>query len=378
MKFSGVNSINSLSAIVRPASTVCNLSCYYCYNKLELLSKPERFMKIDILQLTVRNFIMSGAKTVRFLWHGGEPLIAGLDFYRKAVEFQSATLERLANPVTVTNTIQTNGLLLNEENADFLITSKFHFGISIDGPDYIHNQNRYNGVGKGSHQKVLEKIRMLKRLGAECGIVCVVTKKSLPYAEEIFDFFISEGLTNIHFSPYAEINPKTGRIDERSLDAREFGAFIVKIFSKWKALNNPEIKIRIIDNFLQGLLGGRMELCTFARNCARYMLVEVNGDIFICGRNANNPKFYVGNISQLTLIDIITSDAFQGLSKKMPRILEVCEKCKWFGICRGGCSYYKLLASDGFEPNVEYFCEGYKMILTELENWIHAGGVSQR
>lgn len=370
--------MSSINAIIRPASTVCNLSCYYCYNKLELLSKPERFMKIDVLHRIIQNFVMSGAKNVKFLWHGGEPMVVGLDFYRQAVRFQKAAMVQLSFPVTVTNTIQTNGLLLDEEKAEFLISEKFRFGISIDGPHYVHDQNRYDRAGKNSHGKVLEKIKMLLRLGGECGIVCVVTKKSLPYAEEIFNFFISEGLTNIHLSPYAEMNPETGEIDERSLTAEEFGAFIVKIFHAWKALNNPEVKVRIIDNFLQGLLGGRMELCTFARNCSHHLLVEVNGDVFICGRNANNPKFYVGNIPQSKLIDIIASDAFQGLSKKMPQTSEVCERCKWFNICRGGCSYYKLLASDGFEPNVEYFCEGYKMILTELENWIHAEGVSQR
>lgn len=368
--------MSSINAIIRPASTVCNLSCYYCYNKLELLAQPNRFMKIDILKQVIQNFMHSGRQTVKFLWHGGEPMIAGLDFYRQAVEFQKAAMAQLSSPVTITNTIQTNGLLLDEEKAEFLISEQFHFGVSIDGPDYIHNQNRYDRSGKGSYGRVIEKTKMLKRMGARIGIVSVVTKKSVPYAEEIFNFFIGEGLTNMHFSPYAEINKETGAMDERSVTSEEFGNFIVKIFTAWRRLNNPEVKVRIIDNFLQGLLGGRTELCTFARNCNQHLLVEVNGDMFICGRNANNQKFYVGNVVQTTVSDVIASDVFQETSSQMQRIPEVCEKCKWLNVCKGGCNYYKLISSDGFEPKTEYFCEGYKIILTEIENWLRTEGVA--
>src|SRR3989338_4140725 len=370
--------MSSINVIMRPASTVCNLSCYYCYNKLELLAQPNRFMKIDILEHVIRNFIHNGRKTIKFLWHGGEPMIVGLDFYRPAVEFQKTAMAQLSSPIIITNTNQTNGLLLDEEKVKFLISEKFNFGISIDGPDYVHNQNRYDRFGKGSHDKVMEKIEMLRRMRAKIGIVSVVTKKSLPYAEDIFDFFIGKGLTSMHFSPYVEMDRKTGLMDERSLTAEEFGYFIVKIFKAWKRLNNPEVKVRIIDNFLQGLLGGRMELCTFAGNCSHHLLVEVNGDIFICGRNANKQKFHVGNVVQTKISDVIASDAFQETSRQMQRVSEDCEKCKWLNVCKGGCSYYKLMFSDGLEPKTEYFCEGYKIILAEIENWLHAEGVISR
>lgn len=367
--------MSSINAIIRPVSTVCNLSCYYCYNKIELLPASERFMKIDVLQQVIQNFINSGRKTIKFLWHGGEPLIAGLDFYRKAVKFQKNLATRLPYPITITNTIQTNGLLLDEEKADFFISNKFRFGVSVDGPDYIHNQNRYDRFGGGSHGKVLEKIRMLKRMGGECGIVSVITKKSLPHAKEIFDFLISENLFNVHFSPYAEINSTTGKINERTVVAEEFGAFIVKIFQEWRALNNPQVKIRIIDNFLQGLLGGRVELCTFAGNCGHHLLIEANGDMFICGRNANNQKFYAGNVTQTAINNIVDSPKFQRITNQIARIPARCEKCKWFTICKGGCYHYRHIISGDFESNTDYFCKGYKMIFTELENWLRAEGV---
>lgn len=165
-------------------------------------------------------------------------------------------------------------------------------------------------------------------------------------------------------------------MDERSLTAEEFGDFIVKIFKAWGKLNNPEVHVRIIDNFLQGLLGGRVELCSFAGNCSRHLLVETNGDMFICGRNANNPKFCVGNAAQTTINEIIASGAFQETSAQMRRFPETCEKCKWFNICKGGCNYYKLIFSDGFEPKMEYFCEGYKIILAEIENWLRMEGIT--
>lgn len=367
--------MSSMSVIIRPVSTVCNLSCYYCYNKIELLPKPDRFMKIDVLQQVIQNVINSGRKTIKFLWHGGEPMIAGLDFYRKAVEFQKNSVARLPYPVTVTNTIQTNGLLVDEGKVNFFILNKFRFGVSVDGPDYVHNHNRYDSFGRGSHNNVLEKIRMLKRMGGECGIVSVITTKSLPHAKEIFDFLVSEKLFNAHFSPYVEINPTTGKINERSITAEEFGGFIIQVFQEWKLLKNPQVKIRIIDNFLQGLLGGRVELCTFARNCSHHLLIEANGDVFICGRNANNRKFYAGNAAYTAINNIIASREFQEITNQMSRIPASCEKCKWFTVCKGGCDRYRRIICDDFETNADYFCKGYGMIFTEIENWLRAEGV---
>ena len=370
--------MRSITAIMRPVSTTCNLSCYYCYNKHELLSQRTNIMKLDILSRAISSFISSSNRTVKFLWHGGEPMIAGLDFFQNAVKLQKIAVTQQCHSAIVKNNIQTNGLLLDREKAEFLISEKFHIGISIDGPDYIHDQNRYNRFGKGSHELVISKIRMLKEMGGRCGALSVVTKSSLPYAQNIFDFFVSEGLTDMHFSPYAEIDPETDKLDKKSITAKEFGNFIGEIFEIWKALNNPSVKVRIIDNLLQGLLGGKAEVCTFARNCGHHLAVEVNGDVFICGRNTNNERFSVGNVIREEISNIITSQTFQKIAEQMGCVSKICEKCKWFGICNGGCNYYKMLLTNAATVNTEYFCEGYKIIIEKLENWIRLESVTPR
>ena len=365
----------SITAIVRPVSTTCNLSCYYCYNKREPFPQRTHIMKIDILDRVISSFVGSGYRTIKFLWHGGEPMIAGLDFFQNAVKLQKAATVQQCHPVIIKNNLQTNGLLIDKEKAEFLISEKFHIGVSIDGPDYIHDQNRYDHFGKGSHKLVIDRIRILKEMGGQFGALSVVTKSSLPHAQDIFNFFISEGLTNMHFSPYAEISPETNKLDKKSITAREFGHFIIEIFEAWKVLNNPSVKIRIIDNFLQGLLGGKVEICTFARNCGHHLLVEVNGDIFICGRNANNERFRVGNIIRGEISDIATSQTFQKITERMGCVSKICEKCKWLNLCKGGCNYYKTLLTDISAINTEYFCEGYKMIIEKLEDWVRLEGV---
>ncbi|MCX6813577.1 MAG: SPASM domain-containing protein [Candidatus Azambacteria bacterium] len=364
-----------ITAIMRPVSNACNLSCYYCYNKRELFPQQAHIMKVNVLSRVINGFIGSGNKMVKFLWHGGEPMIAGLDFFQNAVKLQRAAVTQQCHPVIVKNNLQTNGLFIDKEKAEFLISEKFHIGVSIDGPDYIHDQNRCDRFGNGSHKLVIDKIRMLKEMDGQFGALSVVTKLSLPHAQDIFNFFISEGLTNMHFSPYAEINLKTKKLDKKSITAREFGYFIVGIFEAWKALNDPSVKIRIVDNFLQGLLGGKVEICTFARNCGHHLLVEVSGDVFICGRNANNERFHVGNIIREEISDITASQTFQKIAEQMGCVSEICEKCKWLNLCKGGCNYYKTLSADSSTTNTEYFCEGYKIIIEKLEDWIRSEGV---
>lgn len=368
--------MRSITAIVRPVSNVCNLSCYYCYNKRESFSRSTHIMKVDVLDSTVSSFIGSDCEIVKFLWHVGEPLLAGLDFFQNATKLQKIYTAQQSSSVIVRNNLQTNGLLLNKEKIEFFVSEKFHIGVSIDGPDYIHDQNRYDHFGKGSHNSVVNKIRMLKEMRGQFGALSVVTKSSLSYAHDIFDFFISEGLMDMHFSPYAEIDPETNKLSKKSITAEEFGNFVIEIFEAWKILNNPSIKVRIIDNFLQGLLGGKIEVCTFARNCGHHLLVEINGDVFICGRNANDEKFHIGNITHEKISNIITSQIFQEMVERMRSISETCKKCKWLNLCKGGCNYYKMLLGGDALKNTEYFCEGYKIILEKLGNWIRQEGVT--
>lgn len=359
--------MKSINAIMRPASTTCNLSCDYCSNKLEQSYRSSHIMKIDTLKRIINNLTQGECSMIKFLWHGGEPMLAGIDYYQQAVEFQKFFMNRFTHQIEITNTMQTNGLLLNDEKIKFFIKEGFNFGVSIDGPAYIHNLNRQTIFGDGSHSASLKAAKRIIDVGERCGIVSVVTKKSLPYAEKIFEFFIANGFTNIHFSPYAEINRDEAKMNKESITASEFGEFIVRVFLLWKALDNPKIKVRIIDNFLQGLLGGKMELCSFAKNCGHHMLIEYDGSAFICGRNANNENFYIGNIADVSLNKILDSERFHRITSQMHSVARS---------CNSGCSYYKMLFSYNLQSQTEYFCEGYKIILAELENWLHKENIN--
>lgn len=365
-----------MNVIIRPVSTICNLRCCYCYTRLEPEKQKNMAMSEQQLQLITRNFISDNCERINFLWHGGEPLLAGLPFLRKTLIFQAQRKEELQNRVIISNSLQTNGTLLNDEIGEFFKKNHFSIGVSIDGIEEVHNSNRLMMDGLGSHKLVVDGLNLLQRYEVKFGVVSVVTRKSLDYPVEILSFFISRGISNIHFLPYAEMNKETGKLDIHSINGKEYGIFLKKIFEYWKSLDNPLIKIRIIDNFLQGLLGGKMELCTFSRNCQSHILVETNGDTYLCGRNANNQSFFIGNALNDSFQNIQKSELFKSIANRFNAIPENCRNCKYINICKGGCAYFKFLLSGGKSLDKDLFCESYRILMDLIVDWLKKENMS--
>ncbi len=342
--------------IVKPVGLSCNLACTYCYNN------PERFfsgitrMSDEVLAQMMSECATLQVPMVRFIWHGGEPTLAGIEFYEQAVE-QQAKIQ--AAGIKVQNSIQTNGTLLNQQWMDFFLKHNFRPGLSIDGPEHIHNAQRVDLAGRGTFSRVYKGLQLLQQSGIRYGVNAVITRTSLSYPLEIYDFFKSAGVSGCDFSPCAEVDPETGQLLPFSITPDEYAQFMRVIFDQWFQDDNPEFRIRRFSEFIQGAIGGKPHLCEFNQACHNYLAIDYDGSVFLCGRFMGTDTMRLGNLVETSLQDILASDRYQQIKAEVTSVKPECQACKWLSVCKGGCTYYRhLLTGELTAPN--YLCPVYK------------------
>lgn len=343
--------------IIKVVSIKCNLRCGYCfYHKDDQKQKQsgDCLMSDNILENLI-NEVCSGMQFAQFIWHGGEPLLAGIDFFRKVVALQERYKK---SGQKIINKLQTNGTLINNKWANFFADNNFGIGVSIDGPRDLHNYFRKFTNGKGSFDATLRGIRILQQKGIQPGVIAVINSQNSKKPREMFDFFTNLGLKKIAFNHASgkNYNPKALQSNVSPLDYAEF---IKKVFDFWIAKNDPEIEIRQIKSILQGLLGGKYRSCEFNQGCSEYFTVEYNGNIYPCDCSDPDEKIYFGNIKK-GLRQIFSSEAYNDYQNKIREARLHCTKCRWYEICKGGCvrDYYSELSDN---PK-NYFCDGLKKV----------------
>ncbi len=354
--------LRRLTLIVKPVSSNCNLRCKYCYH-LEQQQESYPHMTEKTIKELIKQVSQITNKEIYFIWHGGEPLLIGKDFYQEVVSIQSLYLIK----DTYRNSIQTNGTLLTDEWTTFLAENRFRIGVSLDGPAEIHDHNRIFRNGLGSFDKLISGLSILKDKNIRTGIITVISKKSLRRGREILDFLIENDFKRINFSPFAEKNNK-GFI-EGSLMPEEYADFMIEVFDYWIEKDDPEIKIQNLENFFQKLIGGKALFCHSTNRCSSYLSVDWNGDVFLCGRFLGIPNFKLGNILENTLLEIMKSPVYLNIAKQVSSFANECKECKWKKVCFGGCSYYRYM-NGGILNSPYYFCSSTKTILEHMAETI--------
>ena len=359
---------------VKPVGATCNLRCSYCYylKKSEIYSGAGKPVMGDaVLEKYIASHIEAVSNdNIFFSWHGGEPLLAGMEFYKKAITFQK---KYNTSAKQIVNGIQTNGSLLNDEWCSFLAKEKFVVGISIDGTQKLHDLNRVNSRGEGSFSDVVNGYKLLKKYGITAEILCVVNSENVKYPLTIYSFFREMGAEYLTFLPLVEKdNSNPGSVTKESVPSEDFGVFLSTVFDEWVENDIGKIKVQIFEEAARVAFGQQHTLCIFKENCGGVPVVEHNGDFYSCDHYVDS-KHLLGNIQDTSLSDFLESDIQNRFGMfKSESLPQFCIKCEVREMCNGECPKNRFINTPEGEPGLNYLCDGYKLFFNKCRPFIEA------
>jgi len=310
-------------------------------------------MSSKVLREMISQIMSLSLDRVSFCWQGGEPLLAGLDFYREVIKYQAF----FGIPgQSVENSIQTNGTLINENWARFFATYNFLVGVSLDGPPEFHDYYRKDHSGNPTHQKVINGIKWLEQFDVEFNVLVLLNQRNIIYPRELYHYFIKQGFRYLQFIPCVEMDLDKGTKTSYSITPEQYGHFLCEVFDEWSTPEIPQIYIRDFWEILISLITGEAPSCIYSSGCGKYVVVEFNGDVYPCDFFVE-PKWLLGNLTEQPLEEIIKSERFLEFKKLKSKIRLNCKECRWLYYCNGGC----LKHSIGLKLDRNYFCSAYRM-----------------
>lgn len=339
--------------IIKTVGVACNLKCKYCwFNPLD--QSKVQLMPLDLLEKLVRDYAATDdSGCFQFIWHGGEPLMAGRQYFEAALSFQ----EQFMPSLPVKNVIQTNGTMLDEGWVKFFLRYGFKVGVSIDGPKEFHDANRVTPRGAGSHDRIMKNLVAARSAGLKVSVIATINKANVHSPEELFRFFVDNGITSFGFNMVFE-RDRAGSPLPFSVTNEEYNAFQNRIFDLWLAEDNRQIRVRHIDNIIQGMLGLPVRSCIYAGTCQRFLNINSNGDVFPCERLTDAAK--LGNLYDSSLAEILKAQPYRNHSTSTTELPEDCRSCRFLSVCRNGCTHHRVNGK-------LYFCEGRKAVFRHIE-----------
>lgn len=351
---------NELTVVFKPTRD-CNLRCEYCSvgdPTKQYLSREKAGVIVE--KIVKRN---SGSNT-KFIWHGGEPLLAGLSFYEHIVQIQKPLRK---NGNRVINVVQTNGTLINDDWAEFFKENNFGVGLSIDGPEKINNLTRVFNRNVGAFKQIQKGSEILKAHGVSHGYLVVVSRYNVEHINQIIDFMKEEKKTFklVAVSPIGRASDATKKL---MIEGDNFSMSQLKLFERWLK-EGDEIMRSALWKYIVPVLTGVPIECIFSKNCQEeYLGVDCNGDAYPCGRFCGSKQFLFGNLLKQSFKEIWEHPSRIKLVKR-PKNLKNCRKCRYFNICNGGCPM-QALCGNGDIYREDYNCRQYYKIFSEMEKVI--------
>lgn len=362
-----------LYVMLKPAGAHCNLACKYCYylEKNKLYPTAQRHLMSDeMLEQFTREYIEAQTMNqVLFTWHGGEPLLRSIDFYRKALSLQ----QKYAGGRRIDNVIQTNGTLLTDEWCEFFAQNHWLVGISIDGPQPDHDHYRLTAAGKPSWKKVMQGIKLLKKHGVEWNAMAVVNAYNANHPLEFYRFFKENGCQFLQFTPIVErlTRHEDGRtqasladkdeisLSKASVAPEQWGYFLCAIFDEWVRKDVGKIFVEIFDCTLANWMGISPGICAYSKECGHAGVMEHNGDVYSCDHFVF-PEYKLGNIRDHSLIDMLYGEQQQEFSRlKHSSLPRQCKECDMEFACHGECPKNRFMKDKYGDSGLNYLCPGY-------------------
>jgi uncharacterized protein len=352
-----------VQVLIKPASADCNLSCRYCFylRKADLYPETKvHRMPPDVQEEMVRQIMRDGGRTPGFAYQGGEPTLMGLDYFRRSVELQM----RFGANQQVANSIQTNGLLIDDEWSAFLAQYRFLVGLSLDGPAHVHDRYRLDRGGNPSHARVERAYRVMVDHGVDVNILSVINDYSSARPREIYRYCRGLGCRWMQFIPAVEFDPETGLLAEFSPRPDAYGEFMCEIFDEWEKEfrdSRPTVSVRLFDTLLALHCGMSPPMCTFRPRCGNYVVIEHNGDVYSCDFFVE-PEWKLGNLMERSLRTLLESPRQREFGALKADLPDACLACEWRRFCHGGCTKDRMRSGKMGERGVDYFCGSYKRI----------------
>lgn len=369
-------SISGCHVMAKPTGFVCNIDCEYCFYLEKEMLYPDRNknwkMSDETLELFIKQQIdAQDGSDVDIAWQGGEPTLMGVDFYKKII----AISEKYKGDKNVHHSIQTNGILLNDEWCKFLKQYNFLVGISIDGPAKFHDHYRKTRSGKPTHAKVMQAIECLKRHNIEFNTLSTVNNINVKHPEEVYRFLKQIGSTYMQFIPLVEramLDPKEGdmrltypgqdvksKVTPWSVPSKAYGTFLNAIFDEWIKKDVGKIFVQTFDSTLAAWVGAPAGMCFFAPTCGHTLALEANGDLYSCDHFVY-PEYCLGNIYEADIKTMNCSEqAIAFGDAKRETLTQDCHECQYLKTCYGGCPKHRFDVSPKGHPQHNYLCKGY-------------------
>ncbi|MFH2013516.1 MAG: radical SAM protein [Patescibacteria group bacterium] len=357
--------------IIKIVGNYCNCRCGYCFYHENDQSTP-RLMDIELLESFIKQYMELFSGGLNFIWHGGEPLLAGIDFFKKIIKFQE---ENLRDEQIVKNYIQTNGTLISDEWAVFLKANNFRVGVSIDGDRESHNLFRKDKAGKGTFNRVVKGIKVLRRNGIEPGIMKTLTSSNVKRSVNDFNFFLDVlKVKSWSANVYLDLKKENKAMTDQSVSTEELTEFLLNYIDFWLSKDNAVLKIREIENFISGIFEKVAPNCTFNGFCSGYFCLDYGGKIYPCDRFSNNSEYVFGDLSQQSLLEVLNSSKRLKYAECVNFVPDDCTICEWKDACHNGCSSYRI---DGVKGKY-YYCETRKKVFNYLKEKIDCLGLSSQ
>jgi uncharacterized protein len=366
----------SFHLLAKPTGAICNLNCQYCFFLAkEQLYPGSSFRMADDLLETYLQQLLAAHRTpeVTVAWQGGEPTLMGLDFFQRSIEL----VEKHKKPgQQVTHTLQTNGTRLTDDWGRFFKQHNFLVGLSIDGPQPLHDTYRVDKRDRGTFHQVMQGWQILKRHQVDINILCTVNAANGDHPLEVYRFFRDElGAEFIQFIPIIERVNEDGstliqsgnQVTARSVQPEQFGRFLIGVFDEWVRRDVGKVFIQHFDAALANWVGVPPSVCIFSKTCGTALALEHNGDLYSCDHFVE-PDYKLGNIQDTPMTDLIASDQQRQFGQaKADTLPTYCQNCEVRFACNGGCPKNRFLETPDREPGLNYLCSGYKAFFTHID-----------
>lgn len=371
--------------MAKPIGSSCNLNCAYCYylEKEKLYENRKSFqMSDETLEKYIESYIQAQpVPDVLFTWHGGETLLRDISFYRKVLSLQ----RKYGRGRNIDNSLQTNGVLLNDDWCRFFKDNNFLIGISIDGPEHCHDVYRKNKGGHGTFKQVMRGIELLQKHQVEFNTLSVINNYNVDFPLEVYNFFKEIGSRYMQFSPIVEqisqtrpdglkLLPPEGSEDAVlapwTVNAKKFGQFYISIFDEWVRHDVGQYFVQLFDATLAGTVGEMPGVCIFGETCGHASAMEFNGDVYSCDHYVF-PEYKLGNIKNKTFVEMMFSEKqLRFGTDKRDTLPTQCKQCEFLKLCNGECPKNRIIKTASGEPGLNYLCAGYKSFFKHTEPYM--------